>query len=134
MKLEIKNSEILNLINLINGFQNEVITCKGFRYEELTAGTKLRLSKIEKELVKHYTEFEKIRKSKVEEVYPESLTKEKELELVTNNDEVYLQLIKDITECSEDICTLDFDSITLSKVEDVKTTFDYSYLLEKIGE
>lgn len=134
MKIEIKNKELAPLINMINGFQTEVIKCKGLRFENISMGVKVRLSKIEKELVKHLTEFDDVKKAKISEVYPSGITPEIENKAILEQDEVYFKLVKEINECSDETLTIEFDSISLSKVEDVTSDYDYSFLLEKIAE
>jgi len=132
----IKNRELIGYLNSLSGFNDEsgTIVCKGFKNELVTLGTKVRLNKIEKELIKHYQEFEEAKKLKIKEVYPDGITREIEEEEIKTNSEQYTKLITELTECGEDTVTLEFEKIQLSKVEDLVTLFDYSYLLELISE
>ncbi len=134
MKIELKNNEFGLLINMINGYQAPTTICRGLRFENISMGVKVRLSKIEKQLVKHLLEYESIRKSIITEVFPEGISEELEKTLIANSDEKYLKLISEINEYDNDTVTIEFDPISLSKVEDVNTDFDYSFLLEKISE
>jgi hypothetical protein len=134
MQVKLKNRELLPLLNMINGFSNDFTSCKGLRNESLTMGVKLRLSKIEKELVKHYKEFEEAKVAKIKEVYPDGLTQEVEKTLVEERDETYLKLITDINECGDESTEVEFEPVDLSKLVDLESEYDYTFLIEKISE
>lgn len=134
MTIEIKNKEFLPLLNMINGFTNAQLTCKGLRNENVSLGVKVRLAKIEKILVANFKDFEDVKKTKIAELYPDGVTQEIEKQAIEDKDPAYLSLIAELNECGEEEVTCTFDAISFSKIEDIVSDFDYTYLIEKIAE
>lgn len=119
---DLKNSQIERTVVLIRELKNEPVSL----------GVKIRLAKIEKVLLSHFKEFEKVRTERILKDYPEMLTLEKETELKASGDLVFIALIDDLNELMNENNSFDFETIDFLKIENLESSKDYSVLAEFI--
>ena len=108
----------------------------GLSREKIPLSEKIKLNLLANKLGDYFKVYEKTKKQLIDSCYPKGLTKEDENKLAMSGNKAYLKMINSISELynSKDGHEIEFQSISVKKIENLVSENDYSWLLSKIGD
>lgn len=137
MKVKFSIQEIQRALGNISGLYNTSTgeqLARGLSNEKIALSEKVRLNLICNKLHEHYTAYESAKKSLVLSVYPKGLTEKQEQKLQLAGDKKYIKMISKINEMGKESFEIEFQPISIKKIEGLVSDNDYSWLLSKISD
>ncbi len=123
-----------DISGLYNGVTGAVLMC-GLSKEKIPLSEKVKLGLIANKLDEHYKVYQNTKKDLISATYPKGLTKELENKLQMSGDKKYLKMMASISDLYiKDKFDIEFQPVSIKKIDSLVSENDYSWLMSKIGE